>query len=100
MSQNTTDKDGFVQAMKNDEYAEFQLCAEPELVFITDWEGDGVLCPYVVVPENFNNQELLEVQLQEHFPNMPIYEILRNEQGGGTFYDIATERFPEYIDFE
>ena len=100
MSQNMTDKDGFVQAMKNDEYAEFQLCEEPELIFITDWEGDGVLCPYVVVPEGFDDKELLEIQLQEHFPNMPIYEILRNGQGGVTFYDIATERFPEDIDFE
>jgi len=100
MSKNMTDKDGFVQAMKNDEYAEFKLCEEPEMIFITDWEGDGVLCPYVIVPDEFNDKELLEVQLQEHFPNMPLYEVEREEQNNLTFYHVSTKRFPENIDFE
>jgi hypothetical protein len=41
-----TDKENFIQAVKNDEYAEYELpCGA---VLITDWEGDGVFNPYVV----------------------------------------------------
>lgn len=41
-----TDKENFIQAVEDDEYAEYEL--QCGAVLITDWEGDGFFNPYVV----------------------------------------------------
>jgi hypothetical protein len=44
---NDTDAENFASAVENDEYAELEL--ETGDVLVTDWEGNGVFNPYVVV---------------------------------------------------
>jgi len=44
-----TEKQNFIQAVKDDEYAEYELpCGA---ILITDWESDGVFNPHVVTTE-------------------------------------------------
>ena len=43
----------FVEAVQNDEYAEYEL--EDGFILITDWEGDGLFDPYVVLPDGFDD---------------------------------------------
>jgi len=41
-----TEKENFIQAVEDDEYAEYELpCGA---VLVTDWEGDGLFNPYVL----------------------------------------------------
>jgi hypothetical protein len=42
-----SEKENFIQAVEDDEYAEYELSCGA--VLITDWEGDGVFNPYVVI---------------------------------------------------
>jgi hypothetical protein len=44
-----TDLERFLAAVKDDEYAEYELGDGYTLV--TDWEGDGSFNPYVVPPD-------------------------------------------------
>lgn len=41
------DRDNFIEAVREDEYAELELSTGD--VLITDWEGDGTFNPYVVM---------------------------------------------------
>jgi hypothetical protein len=41
-----SEKENFIQAVEDDEYAEYELSCGA--VLITDWEGDGLFNPYVV----------------------------------------------------
>lgn len=53
-------KENFIEAVQNDEYAEFDLNAD--MVMVTDWEGDGLFDPYIVLPEGHDEpEELLDI---------------------------------------
>lgn len=41
------DRENFIEAVREDEYAELELSTGD--VLITDWEGDGTFNPYVVI---------------------------------------------------
>ena len=69
MSKNQTDKSGFMEAIENDEYAEFVLNEnDPELILITDWESDHLINPYVVIPENYEDTENVRELIEDNFP--------------------------------
>jgi len=71
----------FVDAVQNDEYAEHKL--EDGFVLITDWEGDGMFNPWVVLPEGFENEdEVLENLIGEetnHFMSFEGHEFVEQE---------------------
>lgn len=50
MNAMTDEKEEFIEAVENDEYAEITLSTGDTLV--TDWEGDGVFNPYAVPDQN------------------------------------------------
>jgi len=63
MNNNTwkTDADGFVQAVKKDEYAELVLPTGD--VLVTDWESDGTYFPYVVPTQKSPDQDQQEAEI-------------------------------------
>ena len=71
----------FVDAVQNDEYAEYEL--EDGFVLITDWEGDGMFNPWVVVPETFENEDGALMNLIEeetdHFMSFDELEFVEQE---------------------
>jgi len=72
----------FVDAVQNDEYAEYKL--EDEFVLITDWEGDGMFNPWVVVPKGFvieDGDSLFEIieEETEHFMSFDELEFIEQE---------------------
>lgn len=81
-------KEEFIEAVKNDEYAEIDLGENVALV--TDWEGDGLFFPYLCVPsEDYQGHESFQRLLEEndiselfHWDEIEVYE-----QNGMTFAD-------------
>jgi len=72
----------FVDAVQNDEYAEYEL--EDGIVLITDWEGDGMFNPWVVVPSGFiidEGDSLFELIGEEtdHFMSFDELEFVEQE---------------------
>lgn len=54
----------FVEAVQNDEYAEYAI--GDNFVLITDWEGDGSFHPYVVLPHQYTDRsEVVDILLEE-----------------------------------
>lgn len=49
MTQWKSDATEFRDAVESDEYAEYDLDENGQYTLITDWEGDGLFNPYVVV---------------------------------------------------
>ena len=86
-----TDKDGFIEAIENDEYAELVLPNGDTL--ITDWEGDGVFFPYVV-PTSEQTYEYQDEREAEILTG--IYDLLGVT--GEIEYDENNEVFVPYID--
>jgi len=76
------DTDGFVRAIRNDNYAEYELCDAHTLV--TDWEGDGGFYPYIVPNDyvmtrgEYNGddvqQQLIDA-MSDAFPSITVYGV-------------------------
>jgi len=49
-------KEEWLEAARNDTMAEYEL--ETGDIIITDWEGDGVFCPYVMPKESTENSDI------------------------------------------
>lgn len=84
---NQTDKSGFVQAVENDEYAEFVLA--PGLFLITDWEGDGTFLPYVVDMNDRTKREVDDL-LADNAPFLRC-DGVEYDRGNDTYYPFAAE---------
>lgn len=52
-------KRSFIQAVENDEYAEFQL--KPDLHIITDFEGDGSFNPYIQTQGDYSKSDVVDL---------------------------------------
>lgn len=76
------DTDGFVRALRNDNYAEYELCDGHTLV--TDWEGDGGFYPYIVPNDavlrrnqydDTETKQQLSDAMCDAFPSITVYGI-------------------------
>jgi len=75
MSKNQTDKDGFMEAIENNEYAEFVINEDPEYILITDWESPV----YAVCPDGIENPETLVEMIADEIPELEITHGYINE---------------------
>lgn len=69
--------ENFVRAVENDEYAEYEL--DDGFVLITNWEGDGMFNPYVVLPDEHHDDEFVDALLNTeagHFMDFDDVEIV------------------------
>lgn len=84
---NQTDRDGFVQAVENDEYAEYVVASG--LFLITDWEGDKAFLPYVVDLNDRTEREVDDLLAD----NAPFLRCDGVEYDGGNdvYYPLAAE---------
>jgi len=101
MSKNQTDKDGFMEAIENDEYAEFILNEEdPELILITDWEGDHFINPYVIVPDGYEDNEEVGGLLTENFTEFgDIHtEYVEQQENVNYVHVNTTARYPDELE--
>lgn len=102
MSKNQTDKEGFLQAIKNDEYAEFILNEEdPELILITDWEGDHFINPYVIIPDGctIEEDEIWEMLTDTFSEFGDIHIEIVEQENEFNYAHINTEyRYPDEMD--
>ena len=102
MSKNQTDKEGFMEAIENDKYAEFVLNEEdPELILITNWESDHYINPYVVIPENYENEEKVWELITDNFPEFgDIHTELVEDNEQFNYIHVDTEnRYPRELDY-
>jgi hypothetical protein len=102
MSKNQTDKDGFMEAIENDEYAEFVLNGEdPELILITDWEGDHFINPYVIIPEGYEDNEEVWELITDNFPEFgDIHTELVEDNEQFNYIHVDTKnRYPRELDY-
>ena len=68
-----TDKDGFIEAIENDEYAELVLPNGDTL--ITDWEGDGVFNPYVELTNDHGDKHPTDIMAEIESAIYDVFEI-------------------------
>ena len=102
MSKNQTDKSGFMEAIENDEYAEFVLNEEdPELILITDWESDHFINPYVIIPENYEDTDTVRELIEDNFPEFGGINVeLVEDNDQFPYSQIITEnRYPNELDY-
>lgn len=71
-----TDKENFIEAVWDDEYAELEL--GDGVVLITDWEGDGSFLPYAVTHDT---DEALESEEYLREREMQIGDLIAEELG-------------------
>jgi hypothetical protein len=101
MSKNQTDKNGFMEAIENDEYAEFVLNDEnPELILITDWESDHFINPYVIIPENYEDMDETRELIEDNFPEFGRINLeLVEDNNQFNYIHVNTEnRYPDELD--
>jgi hypothetical protein len=88
------ERENFIQAVRNDEYAEYEL--KEDLVVITDWEGYGSFWPYVVDSEDQYNEEQVSNALTEQ-DVFEFEEIEKDEDQGFPCFHIHS---PEFLHWE
>lgn len=82
------DKQNFIQAIEEDEYAEYRLATED--VLVTDWEGDGTFNPHVVPSyERVDRAEVIAEQIEYEF-DMIVREI--NWDENQSIYHVRVNR--------
>ena len=73
----------FVEASQNDEYAEYEL--DDGFVLITDWEGDGMFNPYVVLPDGYEDEDRVDNLLYDNTGDFMDYTDFEIAEQGVTF---------------
>ena len=74
----------FIEAVKNDEYAEYEL--ESDLVVVTDWESDHNFNPVVIDEESSYSEQEVSDMLTEELGDVFDFEHLHFEED--TYYGL------------
>jgi len=87
-----SEKEEFIEAIVNDQYAEWEI--KEDLVLITDWEGDGYFNPYVLDLECQYTESEIGVFLENEASDVFNFEVLEFAEHNNDPYDLY---YPEGI---
>mgnify|MGYP006928085756 CR=1 FL=1 len=80
----TVDKEEWIKAARNDEYAEFVL--DTGDIIVTDWEGDGDFFPYVMPVGSDEDSHEAEAQIKQAIKDGLGFNPRNVEWGGNGTY--------------
>jgi hypothetical protein len=87
-----SDKDQFVEAVTNDEYAELELSTGD--VLITDWEGDGSFNPYIVMSSDHGDKHPTDILQAVNDALTEVFDVIIYE----IEYDACNDKLVPYME--
>jgi hypothetical protein len=86
----TETKEEFLEAVENDELAEFELPTGD--ILVTDWEGDGHFDPYILPKSSAPGDEIVAEILEEAIRDVFDFDVEHVEWASNGTYKVRAER--------
>lgn len=85
------EKENFIEAIREDAYAEMHLNAEKSVYLITDTQFDGTFLPYVGAnnTDNWTEQEISDLMVRNDVDDIFSWHRLEWSEGNDVWYPIV-----------